>query len=123
MSDVFRRLSEGVIEARRLLLLPVMRSSLPVVAMCLLGCATQRETGQAMVGAGALVAVVASEAATDTVDCTPTGCRASTSRNTDVAAAGVGAGIGLAVVGAALSASDPGDHLGTAAAAPPRAGS
>lgn len=79
------------------------------------GCATRYETGQALVAGGTVVAVAASEIATQgSRNCVDAGCFAwngSTSRYSKEAAAGVGAGVAIAAIGAAIRDSDsPPEH-------------
>jgi hypothetical protein len=88
-----------------------------------LGCATQRDAGAALVGTGLVVAVVAAEATTRPTAVTPTGYSASTSRHGAAAAAGVVAGVALAAVGSALAEGAPDDalpaqHVGAVASRP-----
>ncbi len=85
------------------------------------GCASQRDTGEALIASGAIVAVLASEAATGHAACIRDGCAAQTSRHAAQAAAGVAAGVALAAAGAALQSEDASDMGPKAAAraAPP----
>jgi hypothetical protein len=96
----------------------VLRVSLAL--MVVTGCASQRETGAALVGTGLVVAVVTAEAATGQRVVTSQGYAASTSRNGGAAAVGVGAGVALAAAGAALAENAPDDapRAGRAGTAP-----
>lgn len=87
------------------------------------GCASRHDAGEALIGAGTLVAIASSEAATRHGVCVETGCAAQTSRHAAQAAAGVGAGVALAAVGAALESQDSGDVASRPVAPPPPAGS
>lgn len=83
----------------------------------LAGCASRYETGQALVASGTVVAIVASELATNEpsacgIGMPCAGWYGSTSRHAGDAAAGVAAGVGLAAIGAALEASDPPTDVG-----------
>jgi hypothetical protein len=69
-------------------------------------CASRKDTGEALVATGAVVAVVSSQAAAGRIGCLQAGCSAQTSRNAGKAAAGVAAGVAIAAAGAAL-ASEP----------------
>jgi hypothetical protein len=80
--------------------------SLLALNLALVGCASERDAGAALVGAGAIVAIVASEAASDSIVCTREACSAATSKHAAAAAAGVGAGVAIAAAGAALQDDD-----------------
>jgi hypothetical protein len=96
---------------------------LPALRICLvatvlssaIACATQRDTGSALVAAGAVTAVVASQASAGRGACIQTGCATQTTKHAAAAAAGVAAGVAIAAVGAALQSAPSTD---TAAASP-----
>jgi hypothetical protein len=84
--------------------------SAPIFALLsMMGCASQRDAGAALVDTGLVVAVAAAEAATEQRVFTPGGYSASTSRHAGEAAAGVAAGVALAAVGSALASGAPDD--------------
>lgn len=93
--------------------MPLTRFLTPLVVAttALAGCASRYETGQALVASGTVVAVVASELATNGSQCALrapcAGLYGSTSRHSDAAAAGVAAGVALAAAGSVLEESDP----------------
>jgi hypothetical protein len=88
-----------------------MSRMLPILLVALtafgsISCASRRDTGQALIATGAVVAIVTSQASAGRIGCVHTGCAMQTSRRSAQAAAGVAAGVALAAVGAAL-ASEP----------------
>src|SRR5690349_4827537 len=73
----------------------------------LLGCASRRDAGNALVATGTVVAITGAAAATRHSTCVVEGCTRSTSKNGGAAAASVGAGVALAAAGSALAREDP----------------
>lgn len=100
-----------------------LTTALVLAAATSTGCASRYQAGQALVASGTVVAVIASELATDPSSrcqyaqpCAAYG--GSTSQKSGAAAAGVAAGVALAAVGSVLQESDTPPHAKRSQARP-----